>query len=80
MTPNPRHSSISTFTDSPVGRESKGVPLYGRRTDTLGALARITRTNVTLSARFGEAYPAYLAFPAVLSANQRLWFHPVEGI
>ena len=79
MTLNPRHPGISIFTGFPVRPQSEGVPFYGRRTAHRRDLSTHTTHKCDTSRRFGEAYPAYLAYPAVLSADQWPGFDPVGG-
>ena len=80
MTLNPRRPGIFIFTGSPVSPQSEGFPLYrGRTHPTLGTLARIPPTNVTLPAALGRLIPHKPLFPQSFRRTNGLGFTRLGG-
>ena len=81
MALNPRHTGISISTGFPVRPQSEGFPLYrGRTHPTVGTLARIPRTNVTLPAALGRLIPHIPLIPQCSRQTNGLGFTRLGGL
>jgi hypothetical protein len=81
MTLDPPHPGIFIFAGSPIRAQSEGVLFYGRRAHpTVGTLARIPRTNVTLPAALEPLIPHIPLIPQSSQQTNDPGFTRLGGI